>query len=286
MKRSLFSRLFCPVVAAIIIYVGVYLVVSPQPPSWTRQNHVLLATLTTVVFLLFLWRECYPVNMTSLQWGWYYIRLVISHLWRAFSFCVFPLVFGYLLLQSLSKSPNEQVSILQISLAALALSPWVLKLLAMYLTEFDIGLKGFSGKLSGTAKANELQQLTPPTPQAPAALAPVAPAPVAVQPAVVVAPAGLPPFTPQARMILRTLWHYQREQFGTDNTQRWGFTVRTDAPNYTQFSIGLLNLIQHELVVIDARGLVFLSDLGLRCCELHHVEIEAYPYYYSHFSPA
>src|SRR5438067_1757864 len=76
--------------------------------------------------------------------SWHFVRSLSRALWEVVCWFIVPVVFGYLCYASITK--RFEISVLQICLAAIALSPWVLRLLARYLSEFDIGLKGVSGK--------------------------------------------------------------------------------------------------------------------------------------------
>jgi cell division septation protein DedD len=303
MNRSLFSRLFGPVLAALAIYAGVLLLAAPDTSAWKCANHLSLIAVAASVFLLFLWRECRPVDLPRLRVGWHYVCLSSAAIWRAFSFLVIPAVFSLLLLNSLAQTPKPQISILHIVLAALALSPWIVRLLATHFSEFEFGLQGAKGKFA-TRPATELPVAAPREPARPTPAAQTAAAPAPAQaprtatatetPAQPAAPPAAQPrperpfqsLTLQAKAILKTLWHFQRQHFGADRSQRWGFTQRDRTPQYINFSIGLLDLIQMGLVVIDGNGFVFLSDLGFQYCEQQHPEIEAYPYHYSNFSAA
>src|SRR2546430_11776817 len=78
------------------------------------------------------------------------VRHIGRGIWEVICWLIVPAVFGYLCYASITK--KFEISVLQVSLAAIALSPWMLRLLSLYLSEFDIGLKGVSGKTKEAVK--------------------------------------------------------------------------------------------------------------------------------------
>src|SRR5207253_4108965 len=182
---------------------------------------------------------------------------------------IIPVVFGYLCYASATK--KLEVSVLQICLAAIALSPWILRLLSFYLSEFDIGLKGVSGKTRKAVRNKDEIDDTKPILLANAQAAP----PVESE---------FAQLLPQAKKVLRTLWKYQVEQFGPDDIRRWGFAVGTGAPDHPEFSLGITQLLLQHLVALDGRGFVFLTEAGIDFCKQHNKEINAYPFFYSLFN--
>lgn len=72
--------------------------------------------------------------------------------------------------------------------------------------------------------------------------------------------------TRHAKKVLRTLWTYQRQHFGTQDSRRWGFGVHPSAPDYPQFRIGATELLQVGLTVESDKGLVFLNEKGMAFC--------------------
>lgn len=178
-------------------------------------------------------------------------------LWEVVCWLIVPVVFGYLCYASLTKKLD--ITILQICLAVIALSPWMLRLVTRYLSEFDIGPKGVSGKTRETARnKGEIESKEPEN--------------------------RFSAFLPQTKKVLRTLWKHQVEHFGPDDIRRWGFTVGVGTPDYNDFSLGVLELARLRLVVVDLKAFVFLTDSGVQYCKEHNEEIAKYPYYYSHFS--
>jgi len=197
------------------------------------------------------------------------IRRIACGIWEVVCWLIVPVVFGYLCYGSIAK--KFDVSVLQICLAAIALSPWILRLLPRYLSEFDIGLKGVSGKTKqGTVNKDEIEgkKLVFLTEER----------------IVGTAESAFGKLLPQPKKVVRTLWKYQVEQFGPHDIRRWGFAVGTGAHDYHDFSLGVLELMRMHLVAFDSRGFVFLTDAGVEFCEKHNAEIVKYPDYYSSFS--
>lgn len=208
--------------------------------------------------------------LTFLRHAWRVILIIARAIWEIFCWLIVPIVFGYFCFLSITK--KFDVSKLQIFLAAIALSPWMLKLLARYMSEFNIGLKGVSGKTrEGVRNKDELEgrkliefvnEKAPKT------------------------ESEFGKLLPQTKKVLRTLWKYQVEQFGPDDIRRWGFAVSAAAPDYNDFGLGVLELLRQQLAATDSRGLVFLTNAGVDFCKKHNAEIVSYPDNYSHFSPA
>ena len=142
----------------------------------------------------------------------------IAHaLWEIVCWLIVPAVFGYLCYASITK--KSEISVLQIALAAIALSPWMLRLLSRYLSEFNIGLKGVSGKTKEAVKnKDEIDDK--------------AAIDLANERAPEIVETEFGKLLPQAKKVLRTLWKYQVEHFGPDDIRRWGFVVGTGAPDY------------------------------------------------------
>ena len=178
-------------------------------------------------------------------------------LWEVVCWLIIPAVFGFFCYVSVTK--KVEITVMHICLAAMALSPWVLRLLSRYLSEFAIGPKGVSGKtreavknkdeIDGKETENRFTTLLP-----------------------------------QTKKVLRTLWKYQVEQFGPDDIRRWGFTVGQGGPEYNDFSLGVLELGRHHFVGVDLKGFAFLTNSGVEYCKKHNDAISKYPDYYSNFS--
>src|SRR5438477_1233639 len=92
--------------------------------------------------------------------AWRIIGGISRAIWEIICWLIIPFAFGYLCYASLTK--KFEISVLQICLAAIALSPWMLRLLAFYLTEFNIGLKGVSGKTRSAVKNKDEIEPTAP----------------------------------------------------------------------------------------------------------------------------
>lgn len=85
--------------------------------------------------------------------------------------------------------------------------------------------------------------------------------------------------------ILSTLWHFQKELFGENSLQRWGFGIGIGSPQYRRYENGLQNLINDSLVYRDQRGLCYLTSDGVSFCKKHTVILDANGPYYSSFTP-
>lgn len=197
-------------------------------------------------------------------------------LWEAFCWIIAPCVFGYLAYLSINK--KEEVSLMGVVLASLALLPWLLKLLSRYLSEFNVGPSGVSGKTrEGVINKDEIEKK------------PTLVTAINTKPDAPTTPPREDKFElllPQTKKVLRTLWKFQVEHFGPDDARRWGFGVGTGAPDYQDFSLGLLELLKSKFVAVDARGLVFLSNEGVQFCKEYSPEISAYPIFYDKFGSA
>jgi hypothetical protein len=168
----------------------------------------------------------------------------------------------------------------------LMVSPWILRHLALYVSEFNISAKGISGKTWGTSTSKEIDSKAggeatvippPPPPPAPSS-APSTSAQIAS------IRTEFDSLDRSAKKVLRTLWRYQVLHFGPSDDRRWGFGVGLRAPDYMEFSIGVLRLLEKHWVNTDSRGLIFLTNEGLRFCLDNDAAVSAFPDYYSNFS--
>jgi hypothetical protein len=201
-------------------------------------------------------------------WRWF--CSVCSAVWEAFCWLIIPAVFGSLLIYS--HYIGKDISWMQFILAAVAVSPWLLRLFTGYLSEFSFGPSGVSGKTK-QAVANK-GEIDKPKLTAESADAPKPQA----------AEEKFSNLLPQTKKVLRTLWKYQVEHFGPTDIRRWGFSVGTNAPDYRSFSLGLLELINLHLVSVDTRGFAFLTNDGIVFCQKENESVSSYPDYYSHFA--
>lgn len=208
---------------------------------------------------------------TSSSAGWQAFWNVIVE-W----FCWLIIAVPFAGLEYLSLAKGMVISTTQIVLAILAVSPWILRLLARYFSEFKVGPTGLSGKTrEGVINRDEIDTGGTGTARAlPPRAAETAPP----------ADSAFDSLIPQAKKVLRTLWKFQVEHFGADDVRRWGFAVGTSAPDYYQFSLGVLILAGKHLVNTDSRGFIFLTDEGISFCKTHSAAISAYPEYYSKFA--
>ena len=90
----------------------------------------------------------------------------------------------------------------------------------------------------------------------------------------------------RARKVLRTLWYFQRQQFGEAQDKRWGFGIHPSAPDYVEFRAGATELLTSGLIAEDRRGLVFLSDSGMEFCKQHENELGDRNDMWTTFGPA
>lgn len=201
-----------------------------------------------------------------LRKAWDISRRISAALWEAFCWIIIPLIFGYLCYASIKR--EFELSWLQICVAGIAVSPWILKLLARYFSEFNIGPKGLSAKTK-QAVINK-DEIKPPI----IWMANAVPPPQSEF-------AKLPP---QQKKVLRTLWKYQVEHFGPEDIRRWGFAVGAAAPDYAEFRDGMFQLDDKKLIAMDKRGFVFLTNEGIEFCTKNNQEISCYPFFYSDFS--
>jgi len=194
-------------------------------------------------------------------------------LWEAICWIIAPCAFGYLAYLSIHK--KDEVSLMGVTLVLLALLPFLLKLLSRYLSEFNVGPSGVSGKTrEGVINKDEIEKK------------PTIVTAINTKPDTSTAALKEDKFDlllPQTKKVLRTLWKFQVEQFGPDDARRWGFGVGTGASDYLDFSLGLLELLKSRFVALDARGLVFLSNEGVQFCKEYSPEISAYPIFYDKF---
>jgi hypothetical protein len=88
----------------------------------------------------------------------------------------------------------------------------------------------------------------------------------------------------QEKKVLATLWKYQRIHFQNRVDQRWTFTVGTGSPEYMEFSIGVLLLIDKKYAAVAPSGQIMLTETGYSFCQVHDVEISVWPATYDKFS--
>lgn len=200
---------------------------------------------------------------------WRLLCRIARALWEVVCWLIVPVVFGYLCYASITK--KFEITVFQSVLAGIALTPWLLRLFAQYLSEFDISIKGVSAKTRETVRNRDeiddskieclANEKLPEVPKSP-----------------------LDEYMPEAKKVLRTLWKYQVEHFGPDDIRRWGFSVGEGAQDYSEFLLGITQPLMEKLISVDSRGFVFLTNHGVAFCKEHNREIVAYPFYYSRFS--
>jgi hypothetical protein len=86
-----------------------------------------------------------------------------------------------------------------------------------------------------------------------------------------------------ARRVLKSLWYFQRDNFGEDDPRRWGFAVGRQAPAYFTFSTGAKELEWEKYVVLDPRGFVYLTNDGIEFCKQNRAPLDNEPLYYKDF---
>jgi hypothetical protein len=202
------------------------------------------------------------------------IKRVAFYIWETFCWLIVPAVFGGLLYASFFRP----IAIMQFCIAAVAVSPWLLRFLSSTLSEFSIGPTGVTGKTKEAVRNKDEIEPPPPAPQL------ILAANDAHPPQPDQFPVPDPELSSQALKVVRTLWKFQVEHFGPDDIRRWGFAVGTGAPDYMEFSLGVLHLLQRQLVNVDGRGFVFLTDAGIQFCKTYNRWVTTFPHYYSTFS--
>lgn len=89
-----------------------------------------------------------------------------------------------------------------------------------------------------------------------------------------------------AKKILKSLWHFQRDCYGLNSPTRWGFVVGSNSPAYPGFLAGSVALAIKGLIFKEPSGMLFLTNEGLEFCQRHAAELDAYPIYYKDFGNA
>ncbi|HEY3931067.1 MAG TPA: hypothetical protein VGM58_01715 [Verrucomicrobiae bacterium] len=80
--------------------------------------------------------------------------------------------------------------------------------------------------------------------------------------------------TGEERKMLRTLWRVQSQYISQGKRELWGFKVGESSPDYREFVRGFSTLNERGLVNQDARGLAFLTNVGIKYCQLNSDLIE------------
>jgi hypothetical protein len=79
---------------------------------------------------------------------------ILATLKEWFCWVIIPTPFFYL--EYLSLRGGHKVTVTELVLAMLMVSPWILRHLSLYLSEFNISAKGINGKTWGTASSKEI----------------------------------------------------------------------------------------------------------------------------------
>lgn len=86
--------------------------------------------------------------------------------------------------------------------------------------------------------------------------------------------------TKHAKKVLATLWRYQRQSFGNDNSKRWTFLIYPGSVEYFQFLTGVAELGWLGYVSINPENnQVALTNEGLSYSSKDE-EIQHYPEYF------
>ena len=176
------------------------------------------------------------------------------------------LMFGFLVYLNLYTS--HKVDYITVILAVLAVSPWLLPLIAKYVLKLKIG--PISAELSEAYRdASEVDRLTQNKDRFIPKIQPEG------APEADYYPPAFESLPEAARKILATLWKNQEEMYPNETkAKRFGFRVEQATPEYQAYFYGLIPLIREGLVVVDARGFCFLSEQGLAYCRQFRAQIE------------
>ena len=80
----------------------------------------------------------------------------------------------------------------------------------------------------------------------------------------------------RTKKLLATLWHYQRQSFGSNTSQRWTFLIFPNTTGYPQYLAGLSEAVNRGWVAVRGDNhQCMLTDEGLAFIE-NHKEIQAY----------
>jgi hypothetical protein len=88
-------------------------------------------------------------------------------------------------------------------------------------------------------------------------------------------------FSDQSKMVIRTLWKYQRAKSTKDFSERWTFAVLPAALNYAEFIRGLAPLLERGLVTLTRDGQCVLTDEGITFIKRLRGEINGPTYQFS-----
>ncbi len=202
--------------------------------------------------------------------------IVISHAFIPLTFLIIGVISGMKII-----ALNWEF----LSLGTILCIPFIFVLLCIYVKKIKI--KDFEIMLQDTESSEWLDGLeqkedkqTPPTVAPPPTSAPSSPTSAPSSPTSAPSPMVVAPNIPinslsyPALKVLRTLWAYQRDLYGTGtNVQRWGFKIRAGIPDYPIFILGTSELKTHGLIVTNDKGMPFLSKIGMEYCNRNNHEI-------------
>jgi hypothetical protein len=90
--------------------------------------------------------------------------------------------------------------------------------------------------------------------------------------------------SPQARLVLSTLWHFQVEKIGEDDPGRWGFKVVSGAGDYASFAIGANELWRLKYLYRERTSIACLTDEGMEFCRRNKEALAREPFIRGPFS--
>jgi len=96
-------------------------------------------------------------------------------------------------------------------------------------------------------------------------------------------PSNFDAMTPEAKRVLKSLWHFQKNLYAPEHSTRWGFAVGQANDDYTDFLSGVGFLIARDLVVTDLNRMVYLKNEGIDFCQKNDLEIDDYPLHFREF---
>lgn len=185
-------------------------------------------------------------------------RSPLGKSYLVFCHLVIPLVFGYSAWQHFHD--RQFLRWEYVVLLAIATLPFLLPVLSCYIR--GIGKDGISlyDPFQSRASAREVDKLA-------IEFGPVPNGARVEYRDIRRVPAQFDDLTWRAKKVIRTLWKFQREQFGEDDPRRWGFGIHPTAADYTDFRIGATELLAVGFIVEDGRGMIFLSSAGISFCK-------------------
>jgi hypothetical protein len=179
-------------------------------------------------------------------------------------FVVLPVVFGLLLFLKLYRA--IPIVPLDLAIAALGVSPFLIRLVRKNLKEFEIGKDGMKGKTRDFETGGY-------SPEVPKTMVLSNAEPITENPK---ASSEFDKLEPLAKKLLTTLWLNQKKSYGENASIRWGFKLRLFDEG--DFNIAAAPLVEKGYVEFTPeRGLAYLQNAGMEFCRKNSKEIESYP---------